>query len=315
MPNEAQIAMAHRLLDHMYAELVAARSLFMDGLLGQSSLHMVNAWHALACLNAEQQQEPLPELADFEIDPNTLPNADQLKRRAELWTESMDAVRLFSPSLGSGEWIEHHTALQAAPRARRRQYMTLLRFQLKAAEQVYQKLAWRRWQVRLKASLGDRKKTVAAILLVAALVVAGGIQAISTGGGKQVAPPAPPPPAFKIKQVKLAAVSTPRPQGTAFNAEGTVSFDRALAVDLGRVYKSAQVEVSLDNNDDYRLAFVLKQVEQASVDLAMDASIAGLRVLKVKVPEAGLKNGYDEVRIYFVKGDSIHALGHLVLSD
>ena len=313
MTQQNQPQAAHRLLDHMYAELVAARSLFMDGFLGQASLHMVSAWHALACLHAEQRGEPYPELSDFDIDPDALPNGAQLKRRAKLWSESMEAVRLFSPTLASAEWIERHTDLQTAKRARRKQYMTLLRFQLKAAEDVYQKLAWQRRRDRFKATLGGHKK-VAALALTAAALLGLGIFLLTRPEELPVPDNnAPPPLAVELKRVKLAAVNKPFKEGTAFDAKGTVHFSEAVAVDLGKVSKSPQVEVSLDNNDDYRVAFVRGQVELASVVVKRDNSITGLRLAKITVPEAALSGGYDEVRIHFMDGDGIRVLGHLVL--
>jgi len=305
----------------MYAELVAARSLFMDGFLGQAALHLVSAWHALGCLQAQERDEELPELP-LEISLEDLPNGPRLAKRKELWVESLEAIQQFSPAAAPQDWIEQHTDLQDASRARRKRFLILLRYQLKAAEETYQKLAWqqRRLTMRRFMSSGRAKLLVAGLVLLA--LVAGVAIILSTGGsngvatgGKSSSAAAPPPPAALIKKVKLADVNKPVEKGTAFDAKGNTHFADVVEVLLGKVMSATKVELSLDNNDDYRVDFLKGQVTVGSVTTPKNAKISGLRVARLDVPEAAVDKGYDRVRVVFIKGDTIHVLGHLRLLE
>ena len=311
---------AQRLLNHMYAELVAARSLFMDGFLGQAALHLVSAWHTLGCLQAQEQGKDPPALPPLAVDLATLPNGPRLARQEALWSESLEAIQRFSPAAAPQDWIEQHTDLQDAPRASRKRFLILLRFQLKAAEETYQKLAWQQRRRALRRVLTNRRiKLLAGAGLLGLLIVgvgmfwnAGGVAITSPRSGK-VAPP--PPPASAIKAVKLADVQKPVEEGTAFDAEGNTHFADAVEVDLGKVMAAPGVELSLDNNDDYRVVFLKGAVEVGAVLTPMNAKISGLRVARVKAPEEAVKAGYDTVRVLFLKGDTIHVLGHLRLLE
>lgn len=311
------------LMEGIQAELVAARSLYLDGFVAQAALHLVNGWYALACLQALEQGEEPPQGATFAISPASLPNSGRLANQADLWEESFAAVRAFAPTLDHETWIQRQSALVDMPRARRRRFMALLRFQLKIAEDAYQKLFWQQKRAHMGHTLGNwRRLAAVAAVMVILLGGAAGFwltrdageavaASVGKGGGSGslvVGVPAP------ISRVKLADISEPIAAGTAFNARTVRHFGRSLVVDLGGVSKASRLEVSLDNNDTYKLVFLRGNKKLAAVEVAPKPKAEGLRVEKLEVPAAAVSAGYDAVMISVISGDIFHVIGHMVLS-
>jgi len=103
--------------------------------------------------------------------------------------------------------------------------------------------------------------------------------------------------------------------GSAFDAPGNHRFHcdvmcTELRLTLPAVARAPVVEISLDDNDRYRVTFYLKDVAMGHVDVAR-AQRGGMRVATLDVPPAAASAGYDAVGILPLYGDGLYAMGHL----
>jgi len=302
----------------MQAELVASRSLYMEGFLGQAALHLLNAWYALACLEAAEKGEQPPDIATFRPDPATLPNSGRLTQSSHWWEESLTALLEFSPALDPEVLIQRQVAVMDAPPSSRRRLNALLRFQLRAGEEAYQILFWQQTRARLRHTLGQRKGLVAAAALVLVALVGVGVVLVFGDAehqetrGPMVAAASVPVAPIIADRVKLSELSELVPAGTPFNAASTHRFRDVLLIDLGGVNRSPGWEVTLDNNDSYLIEFFKAEKMVSSAEVGPSPLKDGLRLEKIKVSEGAVKTGYDLVRISFVNGDIFHVIGHFV---
>jgi hypothetical protein len=115
-------------------------------------------------------------------------------------------------------------------------------------------------------------------------------------------------------QVSLARVSTPKPDGTRWNAPGTVMFRDQLIIDLGAPLRVASVELSLDHNDRYRVSFfggehaVGRPVLVGPTDQA-----EGLHTYRIPLPVDSATTAIDAIRVAAESGDQNFSLGHVTL--
>lgn len=305
------------MLGYMYSELVAARSLHMDGFIPQSALHLTHAWHALASLQAQERGEPVPSLERFEIRVEDLPNAGQVSRDVSRWQATHAPLLAFARQGTPEELLRRHAAFLEAPRAERKRLEAMLLHQLKLAEASHDQLHRRRRLLHLRAGLSRRWPLLAAALTLL-LLTAGGLYAAlgpETPDSKETtgshSEPAPPP----AKEVKLSEVAEPKAHGSAWDAKGTVPIAGHLTVRLGSVRHHRTIELSLDCNDVYQLRFFKEDKALAGLNIDKKVDFQGLRVERLPVPEAAVTAGYDAVKIIGGQGDGIWVLGHLVLSD
>ena len=103
--------------------------------------------------------------------------------------------------------------------------------------------------------------------------------------------------------------------GTAWDAPGNYIFHCApdcpqLRLASAAVETAAQVEVSVDDNDAYRLTWYRAGRALGHVDLPRDEAAPGLRVRLVDAP-AVARDGYDAIGVLPLFGDGSYALGHL----
>jgi hypothetical protein len=119
-----------------------------------------------------------------------------------------------------------------------------------------------------------------------------------------------------VERRRASELATVRWNGTAWDAPGTYKFwcpssCRALELDWPAPEHAKAVELSVDNNDAYRIAFFRGDRELARVDLK-PRSASGLRVERVTVPPAA-DAGFDRVGVLPLYGDGRYALGHFRL--
>jgi hypothetical protein len=102
--------------------------------------------------------------------------------------------------------------------------------------------------------------------------------------------------------------------GTAWDAPGNHRFvcrpdchELRLATGL---QSAAAVEVSVDDNDAYRLTWYRAGRPLGHVDLPRDPGAPGLRVALALTP-AEARDGYDAIGVFPLFGDGAYALGHL----
>lgn len=117
-----------------------------------------------------------------------------------------------------------------------------------------------------------------------------------------LATPPPPPPG-----VPLSALAIVRTEG-AWNAPGHTVFAKELVVDLGQRMEIRGLDLSVDNNDTYR------------IDIASDfgflpihtiGPVPGQGITRHEIRFASPTLPTTRLRIVAVSGDGMYALGHL----
>ena len=310
-----------RQLECMQAELVAARSLYMDGVLGPASLHLNNAWYAMACLLALERGEALPDMDALELTPESLPNGARLARHTDLWAESYAALRQLAPTSDLDLLLERHAALQEAPRSSSRRLRALVRFQLRMAEEAFQRIFWRDARARVRRVVSRRKGLVVSVTAMVILLGGAGIfwvvraiQARQAVGAARAGAAALPPP-LTFDRYKLADLSQPVARGTDFRAPGVHRFRHGVVIDLGQPRRAPRLEVSLDNNDTYLIELFGGEPRKkvGALKVPRNPKVMGMRVEQLQVPEAAVAAGYHTVQVSFVSGDIFHGIGHFAL--
>jgi hypothetical protein len=120
---------------------------------------------------------------------------------------------------------------------------------------------------------------------------------------------------------RLAAdFSTPRAPESAWDAAGNHIFECAPGcTELRLTYPERQhaksVELSLDNNDRYRVVFYRDEHALADVNVDARPEAPGLRVETSVVPALVAAEGFDSIGVRPLYGDGSYALGHVRLLD
>jgi arabinofuranosyltransferase len=114
---------------------------------------------------------------------------------------------------------------------------------------------------------------------------------------------------------KAVDFGTPKAEGSPWNAPGNVILqDSGMEVQLEGLAHNSLIEISADNNDEYRILFrkngeTIAKLDTAPVDDAGD----GLKTWTFSVPNKVIRAGYDAVRIVAYGGDGRSSVGHLRL--
>lgn len=117
-----------------------------------------------------------------------------------------------------------------------------------------------------------------------------------------------------LVHVDLGRVSEPQSPGTmASDPANTPFYDSGVEIDLGNRIYAAQLEVSLDSNDTYRIVYLDGNVETAQQRVPAPMAPLGLAVHRLDVPSRAAARGYDRIRILPLLGDDNYVLGHLTL--
>ena len=115
---------------------------------------------------------------------------------------------------------------------------------------------------------------------------------------------------------RLADLAAPKAQGTPWDAPGTIRIPPragALVVRLEHRSSATGIEISLDNNDRYRIDFEDGTSVVGRVFVGPTSEPGGLIVYRRKVPGAAAERGFDHIRITPIEGDGAYAVGHLTL--
>jgi hypothetical protein len=154
---------------------------------------------------------------------------------------------------------------------------------------------------------------VASIALATAAVIA-----VVSDPASQAARPAAQTAAVMQPPLRREATEFARPVavGSPFDAPGNHLFDceaacTELRLSFPDVEQSRFAELSLDDNDRYRVTFYRRDVALGHVDLPRE-QLGGMRVATIEAPAAAAA-GYDAVGIIPLYGDRHYALGHLRL--
>jgi hypothetical protein len=117
-------------------------------------------------------------------------------------------------------------------------------------------------------------------------------------------------------RVTLSEFETPRARGTPWDAPGNIVIPGDpgyLVVEMEEPARAPVVELSLDNNDRYRIEFLRGGTIVGEHSVGPDMTTGGLIVYRIEVPAEAVQAGYDAVRIGAVEGDSAWSVGHLRL--
>lgn len=116
------------------------------------------------------------------------------------------------------------------------------------------------------------------------------------------------------KPVALSALAQAKPAGYRWDGPGTVTMEAGgIDIDLGAPRHSRSLGTSLDNNDGYRLRFLRSGGIVGEIAIPAVNSGDGLAVHEVRVPEAAVAAGYDQVQVLPEGGDQRYSIGHLLL--
>lgn len=132
-------------------------------------------------------------------------------------------------------------------------------------------------------------------------------------------PPAIPAPETipGLQWVAHSAVSEKRESGNPWNQGTCVFGPTGLLVAMGpfEVEKIKHLELSLDSNDDYRLAYLKDGVFVGGGTIWRRPYPGGLATYWADVPEAVRRRGFDALHLLPFAGDGAYSLGHVRLLD
>ncbi|MCA9945311.1 MAG: hypothetical protein KC449_17630 [Anaerolineales bacterium] len=113
----------------------------------------------------------------------------------------------------------------------------------------------------------------------------------------------------------LTAVQTAKPAGTPLDSPGVLLFSpRGLEIQLETAVHPTQLQLSLDNNDDYQLVYFNDGVEVGQQLVPAPYTPDGLAVHEVAIPETAVAAGFNRVRIFPMRGDNLFGLGHFTFT-
>ncbi|MCK4795741.1 MAG: DUF2723 domain-containing protein [Spirochaetes bacterium] len=116
--------------------------------------------------------------------------------------------------------------------------------------------------------------------------------------------------------LNLKEAIIPKSEGTPWNYKNNTIFNNYLAIDLHQNYYSKIIKVSLDNNDIYKLIFIINNTEiDYTIVPRKIINIDGLSLRIVNVPIKAKEKGYNKIIIQAIQGDGKYSFGHIELSE
>ncbi len=114
-------------------------------------------------------------------------------------------------------------------------------------------------------------------------------------------------------EVRYADVCMPKPPRTRWNAEGNHILGRnGIRISLDSVCHDTLVEISVDHNDLYYLAYILDGEELARQKIDRE-DCYGLKTDTLEVVPLAAYLGYDCLQLYPWTGDGLFSMGHVRL--
>jgi len=126
-----------------------------------------------------------------------------------------------------------------------------------------------------------------------------------------------PPAVGRPLEVPVAKLATPLAEGTPWDAPGTVRIppgSGGLVVRLEHRSTAKRIQLSLDNNDRYRIEFLDGATRVGQFEVGPTADRTGLTVYERDVPGTAVTRGFDALRIVPEDGDGAYSVGHLLLN-
>lgn len=121
---------------------------------------------------------------------------------------------------------------------------------------------------------------------------------------------------FFMVFIDLADLSERKPETTPTDLPGNVHFsDSGIEIQLEELSFSNQIDITLDNNDDYLVLYLCAGKEIASQTISGLNKNAGLTHYILAIPLHASQGGFDKIQIYPLYGDGSYTIGHLLLSE
>jgi arabinofuranosyltransferase len=117
--------------------------------------------------------------------------------------------------------------------------------------------------------------------------------------------------------VLASALSKPKSERTPWNADGNIIMgERGIWIDFETYCQPKYIEISVDQNDVYRILYFNQDREIASQLIRKKRKLkGGLAVHRLEVPIAAKKMKFNKIRLYPEQGDGKYSIGHLTLID
>ncbi len=118
------------------------------------------------------------------------------------------------------------------------------------------------------------------------------------------------------KTVKLYEISKKVEEHTMWNKSGNTLFTMdGLTIELDKIYNSENIELTIDNNEDYFINFIKDEntIGTLQIKNMNDPNFFGLRLEKISIPAEISKTGFNKILIVPSAGDNMYSLGHLKL--
>lgn len=125
----------------------------------------------------------------------------------------------------------------------------------------------------------------------------------------------PLPKLSRARKISHTLVSDRKETGTDWKEAKRLPPYFGAAVEFHEIMHNNKIEISLDNNDRYILAFYKrnKLIGKISVAKTSHKNNSGLTLSVLSIPESIQENGFDTVHVVPVTGDRMYALGHIKL--
>lgn len=120
-----------------------------------------------------------------------------------------------------------------------------------------------------------------------------------------------------LYHVSYNQVKEPVPAGTAYNHNACRLLSASgINIDFGGMQHHALLEVSVDNNDIYRLLFYQDTTLVTTAEISASFQPGGgMAVDTLRVPAAAIDKGYDNLTVIPLGGDKAYSFGHLRFLD
>jgi hypothetical protein len=298
-----------RVLELARDELDAARTLIagLDGGGRPACVHLVRATAALrSVVDSLEDEESAPDTPQPKIDPEDFDPPGLSEQALGDWRERMPMVIALAGPIDGGD--EHDR--REVERSARTVHDLLDRSILWTEHELRRRFFPDRWSTR-------------ALWIAAAVVlcVAAAALVLSNLEPRSQPPPTPREPrqtARRASQVRQSELATPRPPGTPWDAPGAIIIPKDpghLVVTLDRPCRAAEIEISLDNNDRYRIEFLAEGAPVGASEVGPVLDRGGLIPYRVPAPDPMPESGFDAVRVTPVQGDESWSVGHLTLHE
>jgi len=117
--------------------------------------------------------------------------------------------------------------------------------------------------------------------------------------------------------VDISEINEPQSEGTPWNHPDNFLISKTgIKIILEKQRHNKRIEISLDNNDDYLIVYLSRDVPIANQTIpAHIIPSGGLAIHIIDVPKVAFEKGYDSIKVIPLRGDGMYSIGHIRLLD